>query len=366
MRYVTRCSCVYAIGALGLVGCATNPVTGRQQLSLVPESSVISQSAGLYNGMIDSYRSSGKIVTDAAAIRRVTTITDRLVQQAILYRADTRNWAWEFQIVNDQDTVNAFCFAGGKMAIFTGLLQGLDLTDDELAQVMAHEVSHALLNHSVEQASVGMMAELLGIAVSATANTTSNQDMLRIGSDLATSLVWQLPNSRGAEAEADEVGIELAAKAGFDPNASVTLWQKMTAHGGSSKSQVDWFNTHPASTKRLADMAARVELLYPIYVAAQTNSVPAPSIVASVDPALVVDGPEPLSQSLMAMCDMPSLVDRAECLGQIEIGMLRSDVVRALGAPNEQDSTGTVLRYSDRFLQLDASGRVTRILDHRP
>ena len=125
--------------------------------------------------------------------------------------------------------MNAYCMAGGKMVVFTGLLNGLDLTDDELAQVMAHEVSHALLSHGAERASVALVVELLGAAVEATGRTAYDQDLRRLGADLTTSLAWQLPNSRGAEAEADSVGIELAAKAGFDPSAAVTLWKKMSA-----------------------------------------------------------------------------------------------------------------------------------------
>ena len=155
MRYIT--CLIGAFALVGLVGCATNPVTGRQQLSIVPESTVIAQSAAAYDSQIRNLRSHGKIVTDAVVVNRVRGITNPLIRQAIAYRADTRNWDWEVQVIDEPTVVNAYCMAGGKMGIFTGLLQGLDLTDDELAQVMAHEVSHALLSHSAEKVvSVGI------------------------------------------------------------------------------------------------------------------------------------------------------------------------------------------------------------------
>jgi len=357
-----------AFALMGLAGCATNPVTGRQQLSLVPESTVIDQSVAAYDSQIRNLRSHGKIVTDAVVINRVRDITNPLIRQAIAYRADTRDWDWEVQVIDKPTVVNASCMAGGKMVIYTGLLQGLDLTDDELAQVMAHEVSHALLSHSVEGASVALAAQLLGIAIGATGSTTYDQDMLRLGTDLTTKYGWQLPNSRQTEAEADSVGIEIAAKAGFDPSAAITLHQKMSAHDGSSESRFDWNKTHPATPKRIDALAARVESLQPLYLAAlgsrgQAQRSHQPAVASNpVGPASA--GAAPVS--FQDRCNSTSQVDRAACLGQIGIGMHKYDIYQALGSPTEQDSTGAVLRYSDRFLQLDSRDRLTQILDHRP
>ena len=362
MRYIT--CLIGAFALVGLIGCASNPVTGRKQLSIVPESTVINQAEVVYDNEIGSLRSQGKVVTDARVTSRVRAITDQLVRQAIAYRADTRNWDWEVQVIDDAEIRNAMCMPGGKMVLFTGLLHGLDLTDDELAQVMAHEVSHALLNHGAERASVGLVVELLGAAVQATGRTAYDQDMRRLGADVATSLAWQLPNSRGAEAEADSVGIELAARAGFDPSAAVTLWTKMSADGSTSK--FDWFDTHPATPKRIEALAARVDSLQPVYVASLENRRPTTTAASGPGASASLAASAAPSATLEDLCNSVAHVDRGTCLGQIRVGMHKYDIFNALGSPNEQDSKGTVLRYKTLFLQLDSKDRLTQILSRRP
>ena len=213
-----------------------------------------------------------------------------------------------------------------------------------------------------------MRLQLLGMPLGQLVRTTFDQDMRRLGADLATEYGWQLPNSRQTEAEADSVGIEIAAKAGFDPNAAVTLQQKMAARDGSSSRGLTGTDTHPATPKRIDALAARVESLQPLYLAAldsrgqaQRSHQPA---VASNPVGLASAGAPPVS--FQDRCNSTSQVDRAACLGQIGIGMHKYDIYQALGSPTEQDSTGAVLRYSDRFLQLDSRDRLTQILDHRP
>lgn len=360
MHYIT--CLIGALTLVGLVGCATNPVTGRKQLSIVPESTVINQSEGAYDAEIGTLRSQGKVVTDPQVVNRVRSVTDQLVRQAITYRADTQNWDWEVHVIDEPKVRNAYCMPGGKMVIFTGLLHGLDLTDDELAQVMAHEVSHALLSHGAEKASVGLVVELLGAAVEATGSTAYDQDLLRLGADLTTQLAWQLPNSRGAEAEADSVGIELAARAGFDPSAAVMLWKKMSADG--STSTFDWFKTHPATPKRMEALAARVDSLQPVYVASLENRRPTSTWGPGASASFAASA-APLA-TLEDLCNSVAHVDRAACLGQMRVGMHKYDILNTLGSPNEQDSKGTVLRYNALFLQLDSNDRLTRILSRRP
>jgi len=360
VRYITCLIGTFAL--VGLVGCATNPVTGRKQLAIVPESTLIEQSKVQYSHDIGKLRSQGKVVTDVRAVNRVRAITDQLVQQAIAYRADTRSWDWDVHVIDEPKIQNAYCMPGGKMVVFTGLLDGLDLTDDELAQVMAHEVSHALLSHGVEGASVGLVVELLVAAAEASGRTAYDQDLRRQGADLATGLAWQLPNSRGAEAEADSVGIELAAKAGFDPAAAVTLWQKMSAHDSTSK--FDWFDTHPATPKRIEALAARVDSLNPIYVASLENRRPTYTGGSGASASLAASAAP--SATLEDLCNSVAHVDRAVCIGQMRVGMHKYDIFNTLGSPNEQDSKGTVLRYNTLFLQLDSNDRLTGILSRRP
>ena len=148
------------------------------------------------------------------------------------------------KVIDDPETVNAWCMAGGKMALYTGLIEQIEPTDDELAQVIGHEIAHALANHTAEKMSVAMASSLGVLAVA----IASDSPGLTAGAAGAALVAVKLPNSRTAETEADRLGIELAAKAGFDPRAAVTLWEKLDKVSGGSP--VDFLSTHPSSGKR--------------------------------------------------------------------------------------------------------------------
>lgn len=247
-----------------LSGCATNAVTGRSQYVLVSEQSAISQSAQAYSAMIGQLDSKGKLKSDPALQARIDEITGRLVAQAIRYRPETREWAWSVKIIDDPNTVNAFCMAGGKMAIYTGLIEKIEPTDDELAQVMGHEIGHAIANHSAEKMSVAMTAQI-GVAIFAALGTTSKDRNIRANSGmLAAAAIVTLPNSRAAESEADRIGIELAARAGYDPDAAASLWNKMAAASG-SKSRFDFLSTHPAPLNRIDALRAQAPSMMQFY-----------------------------------------------------------------------------------------------------
>ena len=151
-----------------IVGCATSP-TGRRQLMLVSEDSAINASRQAYVEMLKPYEQKGKIDNDPALKDRVYRMTERLIAQAIIMRPDTKNWEWSIKVIDDPKTVNAWAMAGGKMAIYTGLIDRLNATDDEIAQVMGHEISHALAKHTAEKMSVAMASQAgllaLGIAL---------------------------------------------------------------------------------------------------------------------------------------------------------------------------------------------------------
>ncbi|MEO8223181.1 MAG: M48 family metalloprotease, partial [Gammaproteobacteria bacterium] len=127
-------------------GCTTS-ITGRQQLMLVSEKQAIAASRQQYLQTMGKLGSEGKLVTDPKIVNRVDTITSRLIAQAIILRPDSRSWEWSVEVIDDPKTVNAWCMAGGRMAVYTGLINKVEPTDDELAQVMGHEISHALANH---------------------------------------------------------------------------------------------------------------------------------------------------------------------------------------------------------------------------
>ncbi len=235
--------------------CATTPVTGRKQLMLVSENEAISASQQAYAQTVQPLQKQGKINNDAALKARVDLITGRLVAQAIKYRPETQDWAWQVVVIDDPKTLNAWAMAGGKMAIYTGIITQLKLSDDEIAQIMGHEIGHALAKHTAERMSVAMArrprwpwARRCWAAGAASRSQAALQ-----GAAIATSVGVQLPNSRQQEAEADRIGIELAAKAGYDPHAAITLWQKMIAATG-QKGKSDFLSTHPAGEKRIESL----------------------------------------------------------------------------------------------------------------
>ena len=251
--------------AASVVGCESAPVTGRKQLMLVPESQAIEASKGAYTQTLAPIQKQGKLNDDPALKARVDKVTSRLIAQAIKYRPETANWDWQVAVIDDPNTVNAWCMAGGKMAIYTGIIQKLNLSDEELAQVMAHEIGHALAKHTAERMSTAMVSEAalqVGAMLLGTQSAT-NQAALQAAA-VATTVGVQLPNSRQQESEADRIGIELAAKAGYDPHAAVTLWQKMGQASG-SKGKSDFLSTHPADEKRQQALAALVPQMMPYY-----------------------------------------------------------------------------------------------------
>ena len=243
-----------------LTACATSP-TGRSQLMLVSEESAINASKTAYVEMLKPLEEEGKVDNDPALQARVHRITGRLIAQAIIMRPETRNWAWSMKIIDDPKTVNAWAMAGGKMAVYTGLIDQVKPTDDELAQVLAHEISHALAKHTAEKMSVALATQL---GVAAVAASTDNQNAMA-GTVVAAQLAVLLPNSRSAETEADRIGIELAAKAGYDPRAAATLWRKMGEVGGAKMPQ--FLSTHPNPANREQTLGKLAKEMMPYYLA---------------------------------------------------------------------------------------------------
>jgi predicted Zn-dependent protease len=245
-----------------VAGCATSP-TGRKQLMLVSEGQAISASRQAYVQEMGKYKKEGKLVTDPRVLNRVKVITERLVAQAVKMRPESAKWEWTVEVIDDPQNVNAWCMAGGRMAVYTGLLLKIDPTDDELAQVMGHEIAHALANHTAERMSVAMASQAgvlaAGILLDQSAATIAT-------AAVAAQVAVNLPNSRAAETEADRIGIELAAKAGFDPRAAITLWQKMAAVGG-GKGPPQFLSTHPSDASRQQALAKLVAQMMPYYQA---------------------------------------------------------------------------------------------------
>ncbi|MBI1285382.1 MAG: M48 family metalloprotease [Thiobacillus sp.] len=239
-----------------LAACSTNPVSGRKQFVLVSEEQAQSSSAQAYAKTVGEAQQKGKLSTNAALDNRVRRITDRLIAEAKLMYPPSRDWKWSVAVI-DEPTLNAWCMPGGKMAIYTGIIQKLKLSDDEIAQVMGHEIAHALLGHGRERMSRAMATQgglMIGSIV--------------VGQDLSVlapvaDIALTLPNSREGESEADRYGVELAARAGYDPHAAVSLWKKMSAADGNGPPQ--FLSTHPSPDNRIVALNALVPKMMPIY-----------------------------------------------------------------------------------------------------
>jgi len=245
-----------ALLATGLVACQANPVSGRNQLVLVSEEQAQASSAQAYAQTMSEAQKKGNLSTDAALNARVKRITDRLIVQAGNMYPPSRDWKWSVAVI-DEPTINAWCMPGGKMAIYTGIVSKLKLTDDEIAQIMGHEISHAILGHGRERMSraIAMQGGMtLGSIVAG-----RDLSILAPVADIALTL----PNSREGESEADRYGIELAARAGYDPHAAVRLWEKMSAASGNGPPV--FLSTHPAPTNRIQALNALVPQMMPLY-----------------------------------------------------------------------------------------------------
>ena len=248
---------------LFLCGCATSP-TGRSQLMLVSPQQAISASKEAYIQTLRPLEKEGKIDTDPITSSRIRYITGRLIAQAIRLYPHTNNWEWSVKVIDDPDTVNAWCMAGGKMAIYTGIIQKINATDDEIAQVMGHEISHALANHTAEKMSIAMATQIGMVGLAVASNNSRYRGAILSGSALAAALAVNLPNSRTAEREADTMGIELAALAGYNPWAAVSLWRKMADVGGKTIPQ--FLSTHPSPANRQAVLAELAQQMMPYYL----------------------------------------------------------------------------------------------------
>ncbi|MFC4298441.1 M48 family metallopeptidase [Castellaniella hirudinis] len=238
----------------GLVG-----VNRTQTMSsLVSEAELNQQAETEYRKILSQAKAQGALDTPAAQTQRVQTISRKLIAQVGTFRPDARNWAWEIHVLKS-DEVNAWCMPGGKIAVYTGLLDKIQPTDAELAAVLGHEISHALREHAREQVSRQMAA---GIGLSVLSAITGSQAVSDLGSSL-TNVMFTLPNSRSNETEADRMGVELAARAGYDPRAAITLWQKMEKAGGGGQPEI--LSTHPSSQSRIADLQQASQIVLPLY-----------------------------------------------------------------------------------------------------
>ena len=259
----TACTSTHTTSA-GAVG------VDRQQTMLVSSAEVNRSAEKAYAQTIQEARAKNLLNRNPAQVQRVRGIAGRLTAVTGVFRPDAPGWRWESNVISSND-LNAWCMPGGKMAVYTGLMDKLALTDDELAAVMGHEIAHALREHGREKAgqAAGVdLAATLGGVIGAYYGLDASIGKEVVGT--AGELAFMRPNSRGMEQEADRIGVELAARAGFDPLAAVSLWEKMGRASGNGTPQ--WLSTHPSNETRLADLRVYAERVQPLYRAARARN----------------------------------------------------------------------------------------------
>ena len=258
------------VAAVACVGCQSVQTTqpgavgvDRKQMMLISGEEVEKGAQEAYSQELQKARSQGALNANAKQHQLVQTISQRLIPHTSVFRPDATQWKWEVNVQSSED-VNAYCMPGGKIMVYTGLIEQLDATDAELAAVIGHEIAHALREHSRERISRAY-AEQLALAGVAVATGASNTTMA-IASQVS-AVTFTLPHSREQEAEADRIGLELMARAGYDPNASITLWQKMAKAAGGAPPE--FLSTHPSSGSRIKDLEANIPRVLPLYQAAK-------------------------------------------------------------------------------------------------
>ena len=254
------------LALLVLAACQSAPTTKAGAVGVERQQTMLLSSAEVNRGAAQAYRQemaeaqrAGRLDRNPQQVARVRRIAARLIAQTGAFRADAPGWAWETNVITSKE-VNAWCMPGGKMAVYTGLIDRLKPTDDELAAVMGHEIAHALREHGRERASQAMAAGIgLSILGAAAGMSQGSMDL----SSIIVDVTIMKPNSRQFETEADRMGVELAARAGYDPRAAISLWQKMRQLGESQPPQ--FLSTHPSYDSRIADLQAYAARVMPLY-----------------------------------------------------------------------------------------------------
>ena len=270
MQLTAVCFKVLATLALTslLLACANTTRSGavgvnRSQFLVVSASEVDRLSAVSYNEQNQKAKEKNILLTSGPEYDRLKAISNRLISQTGVFRDDTRQWNWQLVLIN-APILNATCAPGGKITFYSGLIEQLNLTDDEIAAIMGHEIAHALREHGRERLSQAMaQSAVTNIAMAAagaygSAISAANQ---------AAQYILVLPNSRQNESEADAIGLELAARAGFKPQAAISVWQKMNK-ATQGKGTPEFLSTHPSGETRIEQLSELMPAVEPLYLSA--------------------------------------------------------------------------------------------------
>ena len=262
-KIISSLFCLVLAGVL--LGCATVPMTGRQQLTLIPNNELTAMSLQSYQQVLKGSRLS----EDSKQVEWVRRVGNRLAQATENYLKDQglsiSEYQWEFNLIQDDEQINAWCMPGGKVAVYTGILP-IARDDDGLAVVMGHEIAHAIAKHGNERMSQQLIVQLGGVALSEALRKqpARTQELFMTSYGAGTQVGALLPYSRLHESEADRIGLIIMAMAGFDPRQAVPFWERMNQASGGQRPP-EFLSTHPAPQSRIANINQHLPEALAIY-----------------------------------------------------------------------------------------------------
>jgi len=250
--------CLYLLmtaSAAMVISCATNPLTGKKTLNFVSNSQLFPTAFAQYSEFLKE----NKVVSGTADAKKVENVGIKIKNAAEKYLASLgqteylKDYRWEYKLVQDP-AVNAWCMPGGKIVVYTGILP-ITKTDDGLATVMGHEVSHALANHGAQRMSASQLQSFgaAGVALATSSQSAEKQAIFQQAYGVTSNVAGMLPFSRAHETEADKIGLILMAIAGYNPDEAVTFWSRMSAASGGA-APMEFLSTHPSDATRIANL----------------------------------------------------------------------------------------------------------------
>jgi predicted Zn-dependent protease len=255
--------CIASITLFSACTTTTRPgVVGvnRQQLMMASQSEVERLSAISFNEQNKKAQDKKILITSGPQYDRLINIANRLIPQTAHFRDDTQKWNWQLSLINSP-VLNATCAPGGKITFYTGIIDQLNLNDDEIAAIMGHEIAHALREHGRERLSQAMaQSTITNIALAAAGGYGAQIN----AANQVAQYVLVLPNSRQHESEADAIGVELAARAGYNPRGAISVWQKMMK-ATKGKNPPEFLSTHPSGETRIEQLSALMPAVEPLY-----------------------------------------------------------------------------------------------------